>query len=403
VSRPAPIDRAAFDHAEDLTVGAEEELLLLDAETLDLAPVAKTLVLGLDDRSRFRQEFSAAQIEIVTGVRHTAVALADELAEGRRRVIAQTAGRVRLMGSGAHPFTAPWSKTSAGPRFDALLDAHGVGARLGALAAGLHVHVAVRGADRALAVYNGLREVMPLLIALSANAPFIAGRHSGLATVRCLLCDALPRHGTGPALERWSDLESLVSWGRISGAVPDPSQYWWDCRLNLRTGTVEVRAPDSQSSLDDAEALISVVHAAAADLARRHDGGEPMAVRSSTAIDEDRWRAARHGVAGTLVDQQIGALRPARAVIGALLDRIEPAAAALGGTRGIHHARLMLERDTPATLHSIARADGLPGLCRWLSQRTEQAARRDGSARDASGTDAAWTSAPPSPPTRTAR
>ena len=103
--------------------------MLLDAETLDLAPLARTLVLGLDDGSRFRREFSAAQIEIVTGVRRTAAALADELAEGRRRVIAQTAGRVRLMGLGAHPFTAPWTKTSAGPRYDALLDAHGVGAR----------------------------------------------------------------------------------------------------------------------------------------------------------------------------------------------------------------------------------------------------------------------------------
>jgi carboxylate-amine ligase len=244
---------------------------------------------------------------------------------------------------------------------------------------------------------------MPQLIALGANAPFIAGRDSGLATVRCLLCDALPRHGTGPMLERWSDLESLVSWGRTSGAVPDPSQYWWDCRLNLRTGTVEVRAPDAQSSLDDAEALISVVHATAADLAGRHDGGEPMPVRSSVAIDEDRWRAARHGVAGALLDQQAGTLVPARVAIGALLDRIEPVAAALGGTRGIHHARVMLQRDTPATLRSIARADGLPGLCRWLSQRTEQPARRDGLPPRASGTDAAWTSAPPSRPTRTAR
>jgi gamma-glutamyl:cysteine ligase YbdK (ATP-grasp superfamily) len=85
-------------------------------------------------------------------------------------------------------------------------------------------------------------------------------------------------------------------------------------------------------------------------------------VRSSVAIEEDRWRAARHGVAGTLVDQQIGALGPARGVIGALLDRIEPVAAALGCMRGIHHARVTLERDTPATLRSIARADGLPGL-----------------------------------------
>jgi glutamate---cysteine ligase / carboxylate-amine ligase len=376
---PSPLDRAAFDHAEDLTVGAEEELLLLDADSLDLAPAGAMLVVALDDSARFRPEFSAAQIEIVTGVRRTSTAVTEELAEGRRRVIAEAGGRVRLMGAGAHPFTTLWNQTSAGPRYDALLEAHGVGARLGALAAGLHVHVAVSGADRSLAVYNGLRSVMPYLIALGANAPFIAGRDSGLATVRCLLSGALPRHGTGPVLRSWDDLESLVSWGRMSGAIPDPSLYWWDCRLNLRTGTVEVRAPDAQSSLDDAEALISVVHAAAADIVARHDRGCSPAVQSSLAIDENRWRAARHGVAGALFDQHAEALAPARAVVGTLLDRIEPAADQLGGTQGLRHARTMLARDTPAMLRSIADRDGLPRLCAWFSERTEQTARRDDS------------------------
>ena len=175
---------------------------------------------ALADGGRFRRELSAAQIEIVTGVGHSSSELARQLADGRRRVLERGGGRIRLMGVGAHPFSTPWTDLSPGSRYETLLADHGLGARLGALAAGLHVHVAVRGADRALAVYNGLRGLMPLLIALGANAPFIAGRDSGLATVRCKLSDALPRHGTGPPFPDWHAFKTLIGWGRRSLAGP---------------------------------------------------------------------------------------------------------------------------------------------------------------------------------------
>src|SRR5436190_9143444 len=106
-SLTAPPDRALFDHADDATVGAEEELFLLDAESLDLLPVSGALVNALADGARFRRELSAAQIEIVTSVGHSSTDLSLELAEGRRRVIEQGGGRVRLMGVGAHPFSTP--------------------------------------------------------------------------------------------------------------------------------------------------------------------------------------------------------------------------------------------------------------------------------------------------------
>src|SRR5262249_54534427 len=155
-----------------------------------------------------------------------------------------------------------------------LLAEHQLGVRLGALAAGLHVHVAVCGAERALAVHNALRTLMPALVAISANAPYIAGIDSGLATVRCTLADALPRRGTGPGVTSWDAYEETLRWGRDTGAVTDASRLWWDCRLNLRTGTIEVRAPDAQAALNDAEAVIAIVHAAVADLCTRHDAGE---------------------------------------------------------------------------------------------------------------------------------
>jgi carboxylate-amine ligase len=296
----------------------------------------------------------------------------DHLAEGRRQAIAAAGGAVRLAGVGAHPFALPWSEIGPAPRYAALLDEHQLGVRLGALAAGLHVHVAVSGADRAIAVHDALRTLMPALVALSGNAPFIAGVDSGLATVRCTLADALPRHGTGPAFGDWEAFERSLRWGRVSGAVPEASRFWWDCRLNTRTGTIEVRAPDAQARLDDVEAIVAVVHAAAADLCARHDAGEALPAEDTLTIEENRWRAARYGVQGEMIDPQAGRLRPAREVIGETLERITPAAERCGAARGVALAHALLARDVPAEQRAIAQRDGLPALCRTLAASTEQ-------------------------------
>jgi carboxylate-amine ligase len=363
--------RAAFDHRVDLTVAAEEELLLLDPRTFDLTPAAPDLFLSLDDPERYRQEISPAQLEIVSGICTTSEEVRSRLAEGRRQAIAAAGGELRLAGVGAHPFALPWSEIGDAPRYTDLLAEHQLGVRLGALAAGLHVHVAVRGAERALAVHNALRTLVPALVALSANAPHIAGIDSGLATVRCTLADALPRHGTGPSFAGWDAFEAALRWGRESGAVPDPSRFWWDCRLNVRTGTIEVRAPDAQAALDDVEAIVAIVHAAVADLCARHDGGEDLPADDVLPIEENRWRAARYGVTGDMVDPAIERLRPAREVIADLLRRLEPTAGSHGADRGIEHARAMLERNVPREHRVIAEERGLPALCRALAERTE--------------------------------
>jgi glutamate---cysteine ligase / carboxylate-amine ligase len=307
----------------------------------------------------------------VSGICTTSGEVRRQLADGRRQAVAAANGSLRLAGVGAHPFALPWSEIGTAPRYTALLAEHQLGVRLGALAAGLHVHVGVRGAERALAVHNALRTVVPALVALSANAPYIAGIDSGLATVRCTLADALPRHGTGPAFATWEAFEEALRWGRTSGAVPDPSRFWWDCRLNVRTGTIEVRAPDAQTALDDAEALVAVVHAAAADLCARHDAGEALPVHEVMLIEENRWRAARYGLQGDMVDAEAERLRPSRELIAGLLDRLESAAARCGASAGLDRARAMLDHDVPGEHRRIAQRRGLPALCRMLAERTE--------------------------------
>lgn len=346
--------RRAFDAVSDLTVGAEEELLLLDPGTLEPAAASEWLLAELGESRMHRPELWCAQVELVTDVAKSPAAVVADLRAARTRLAEVAAGRLRIAGLGTHPLALPAETFSPGERYAQIVEQHRLGARLGALASGLHVHVAVHDADRALAVYNAMRGYAPLFTALAANAPFIAGQDTGLATVRPMLADALPRQGVGPPLPEWSDLEELVEWGRRSGAIPDPAQLWWECRLNLRLGTIELRAPDAQASLHDDHALIALAHALVADLCERLDGGERLPVHDMLRIQENRWRAMRFGMDAELIDLEGGRPVPAREAVAELLDRVARHAA----PASLAHMRSLAARDEPGEQRRVARLHG---------------------------------------------
>jgi carboxylate-amine ligase len=203
-----------------------------------------------------------------------------------------------------------------------------------------------------------MRGHAPLFTALAANAPFIAGQDTGLATVRPTLADALPRQGVGPHLPAWSDLEELVEWGRRTGAIPDPAKLWWECRLNLRLGTIEMRAPDAQSSLDDDHALIALAHALVADLCERLDGGERLPAHDTLRIQENRWRAMRFGMDAELIDLDTDRPVPAPDAVARLLDRV----ARHGTPESLAHVRALAARDEPGEQRRVARLHGPAGI-----------------------------------------
>ncbi|HXD68457.1 MAG TPA: YbdK family carboxylate-amine ligase [Gaiellales bacterium] len=345
--------RRAFDAVSDLTVGAEEELLLLDPGTLEPA-AAEWLLAELGESRLHRPELWSAQVELVTDVAESPAAAVAHLRAARMQLAEAAAGRLRIAGLGTHPLALPAQTFSPGNRYAEIVEQHRLGARLGALASGLHVHVAVHGADRALAVYNAMRGYAPLFTALAANAPFVAGEDTGLATVRPMLADALPRQGVGPRLPTWSELEQLVEWGRRTGAIPDPAKLWWECRLNLRLGTVELRAPDAQSSLDDDHALIALAHALVADLCERLDGGERPAAHDTLRIQENRWRAMRFGMEAELIDLESDRPVHARDAVAELVDRL----ARHAPTAGLAHVRSLAARDEPREQRRVARLHG---------------------------------------------
>jgi carboxylate-amine ligase len=355
--------RAAFDAPAPLTVGIEEELMLLDPETLDLLPRAHDVLARVEGDERFKPELPAAQLEIVTAPEAGVPAAMAVLTAARRDLAAAADGIGRPAAAGVHPFAAAEGVLNPGPRYELTADEYGRIARR-QLVCALQVHVAVGGADRSLAVYNALRSYLPELAALAANAPYYEGADTGLASIRPKISELLPRQGVPPALETWEDFAAELGWGAAAGVVPEPRRWWWELRPHPVHGTLELRVPDSQARVEDAGAVAAVAHALVARLAARHDASDLPAPAPAWRIEENRWSAARDGVEGTLADLETGERRPARERLRALLEELSGDAARLGCSAELEAAHALIERNGAMRQRS---AGGPRAAAAWLA------------------------------------
>ncbi|HST42665.1 MAG TPA: YbdK family carboxylate-amine ligase [Conexibacter sp.] len=367
---PAADDlRRRFDAAGGMTVGVEEELMLLAPETLELAPAAGELLRRLGGDTRFKPELPAAQLEIATTPAASVADAVAQLAAARRDLAAAADGLALPAVAGVHPSSAAEGALNSGGRYDALHAEYGPIARR-QLVAGLQVHVAVGGAARTLAVYNALRTHLPELAALAANAPFHAGRDSGLASVRPTICELLPRQGVPPRLESWEQFAAELRWGARAGMVPEPRMWWWELRPHPAFGTLELRVPDAQTTVGEAAGVIAFAQALVATLAERHDAGEPLPDAPTWRIEENRWSALRHGLDGTLADLDSGERVPTRDRLSALVDAVAPAAERLGCAEALGATRAAIAANGAIRQREVARErGGVEGVVRWLTER----------------------------------
>jgi carboxylate-amine ligase len=361
--------RHTFEQAPALTIGVEEELMLLDADTLDLTPRAPELLCELDGDARYKPELPAAQIELLTPPVASAGEATRHLCEARRDLAAAAAPLGLLVaGAGAHPFAAPLGRLSGGVRYDDAQAEYGIVAAA-QLIFGMHVHVAVGGADATIAVHDALRAHLPELAALAAAAPFYAGRDTGLASVRPEICGLLPRQGVPPALGSMEAFAAELEWGAAAG-VRDPRRWWWELRPHHLYGTLEVRVCDAQPDARGAGALAGVVHALVAELAERHRAGQLAAPVPGWRIAENRWSACRHGLAGQMADPRTGAVTPTAERVGELLDGLRDAARRVGCEGALQDARAILAAGGEAARQREVGAErGARGLTAWLAER----------------------------------
>ena len=362
--------RDRFDSATDFTVGVEDELMLVDPRTLDLTPAVDFVLERVAGDERFTRELRTAQLEIVTPVCGSAAQACEELSEARQSLTRALGGEVRLVAAGTHPFATDWGSTTRGERYRAIADEYKWAARR-SLACGLHVHVSVPGADRALAVYNAVRSYLPELAALATNSPYFEGQDSGLCSIRPKLNEAFPRAGVPPRFDSWEELVAFIDWGRSGGLFPDASHFWWDLRPHLHHGTLELRVADSQTRVEDASAVAGVFQALVLTLARRYDNDGELPVHDTHRVNENAWRAYRYGVSGWLVDLDTGRPEPTRDRLARLIGELEAAARVLQAVPPLEHARTLLAGNGADRQRYVAGRAGMNGLVSWLADATE--------------------------------
>jgi carboxylate-amine ligase len=360
---------AVFERAEPGTVGVEEELMLISPKTLDLAPANEQVLGWLDDAPEFQRELRASQIEIVTPVCRNAAEIEDALAAGRHRLLQALAGRLGVIAAGTHPFATDFGELTDNDRYRMIEDEYRWAARRSVLC-GLHVHVSVGGAERTLAVYNALRSFLPEVAAIAANSPYFHGEDTELCSIRPKLLEALSRTGIPPAFSSWDEFVGYIDWGRRGGLFPDSSFLWWDLRPNVEFGTLELRAADAQTRVEDAAAIAALVQTIAAWLGARVDRGAAPPVHASHRIAENAWRAVRSGVRGELVDLETGKREATRARIGRLLETLEPTASDLGNTNQLEELGVLLAGNGADRQRYVAERDGVTGLVSWLAAET---------------------------------
>lgn len=340
--------------------------MVLDPGSLDLVPSGKALVEDLDDR--FKPELPASHVEIATSAHESMESLGAELLQCRRTLAAHAGGRARLAASGVHPFTGRLIALNTDDRYLRLLSEFGDVLRQ-QLVCGVHVHVSLRGADRVLAVYNALRSYLPELAALAANAPILDGADTSLASIRPLISGMLPRQGVPPALQSWEEFARSLTFesaGRRRGRL---AEWWWELRLHGRLGTLEVRVPDAQPAAGETLAVASVAAGLALWLADRYDAGDLPSPMETWKINENRWSALRHGVAGSMIDLESGVREPTRQRLNRLIDEVAPSVDKLGGAGYLERARGLVERNGAMEQRRIFAADGPRAVAEWMAGR----------------------------------
>ncbi|MBV8954952.1 MAG: YbdK family carboxylate-amine ligase [Solirubrobacterales bacterium] len=359
--------RAAFAKSPANSVGLEDEVMLLDPDSLELLPRAHQVLASLGDSETFKLELPASQLEIVTTPNASVPELGATLLATRRELLSHLGGSALAASAGVHPFSTGVGELNQLERYSQTIVEHGRLAQR-QLVCALQVHISVGDADRALAVYNAARSYLPLIAALAANAPFYEGRDTGLASVRPKLSELLPRQGVPPAIDSWESHAKALAWGAASGAFP-PRTWWWELRPHVGYGTLEFRVPDGQSSVADATAIAAFVQALAAWLGERYDAGAREPVAETWRIAENRWLACRYGVEGTLPDLQTGERLPTRERLLELIETLQPTATRLGSAALIDHARQLTAVNGALAQRQVAAQLGVRGVAAWLAGR----------------------------------
>ncbi len=347
----------SFGGGAGFTVGVEEELLLVDRETLALAHDADEVVRGLGlPEERAGHEAFLAEIEVRSEPRASAAEAVADIAEGRAAI--RAAGGTP-MAVGLHPDAAFGDVRLVDSDRYRRVEGEMRGLIKRTPECALHVHVAMPTADAAVDALMGLREALPLISAIGAASPFWFGIDSGLASARSAIIRAYPGRGGPPPLRDWEHYLETLEGIRLGGGPADHTMVWWDARLQPRLGTVELRELDVQTGLGAVAGMTGLVHA----LARRAAEQRPAELAPAQALHWSSFRAVRDGLDAELLFQ--GRLRPAREAARELLDDLRGEDDSLEEVE-----RILREGGAVARQRAIHAEAGMPALLGHLADET---------------------------------
>jgi glutamate---cysteine ligase / carboxylate-amine ligase len=336
-----PRVREVFEASTDFTVGLEEEFAILDPSALSLDQRFEDLRSPAHEDSVLAEavagELIKSEIEIRSGRGENFADAVARQREARSRLFALAARKDALLGAtGTHPWS-PWQEQEIidTEHYRRVQDSlQYVAWRNNTFS--LHVHVGVNGAERAIRVCDRLRAVMPELLAISANSPFLDGRHSGLHSARTqIFTKSFPRCGIPDAFGGWQAYADYIDFLVRTKSIIEFTQVWWSVRPHHSYGTVEMRICDAQTSADDSTALAGLITACIAQAALDHDEGVPFEDPPGRLIEENFWRAIRFGLDGKLIDLDRTEEYPAAAALDRLLAWTAPARGVLGIDPGL--------------------------------------------------------------------
>lgn len=319
------IPENAFETEEpEGTLGAEEELWLADPETLKLADGAQKILAEVPE-DLFSGELIDCEIESNTGVHEKPEGLVSDLVSRRATLLEHAERLGRMLGtSGTHPI-GDWREQEIidKPHYQRLKDKLEWLIRRNNTFS-LHVHYAVQGRDKALYIFNRMREYVPHLLALSVSSPFWQNEITDMQSSRVLIFSrSIHRAGLPEPLESWDAYKDYVDLAHRTGAIDSLSEIWWDVRPHPGLGTIEVRACDAQIEMWRNEALVAVTAALCDRLSGEYESDELRPIRPGREIEENKWSAQRYGLEGAFIDHDIREAAETRDVLETLIEDLE--------------------------------------------------------------------------------
>jgi len=336
---------------QDFTLGIEEEFQIIDPKTRELTSAISQMVESTKHLNtiELKPELHQSVVEVASGICPDIQEARRQVIENRREAdrIARAVG-MRIAASSTHPFSR-WEdqEITQADRYLKMVGELQDVVRQN-LIFGLHVHVGIEDKEEAIAVYNSARYFLPHLLALSTSSPFFGGRMTGVKSVRSLIFKRLPRSGMPGSFDSYQQFTSFVNTLVNTGCIDDGRRIWWDVRPHAVYSTLEFRICDLPSTVDEVVAIAALIQAIVVRLVKMRRDNQTWRPYRTELLEENKWRAVRHGIDGKLIDLGREQELPFRELIHEILEFVDDVVDHLGSRKELETIEKILENGTSA-------------------------------------------------------